>query len=172
MDRVVSEVRIVRTAFDCSLLWEMLDYIKNFIDKLHHPKEDLYLFARLSQRTHAVDQEMTELQESHAAGGEAMARLEHSLRKLGDGTPQAIEAFCVEFDRFSQEQWLHMHLEESVVFRAAEKYLLQTDWEEIAAAFSQNGDPHFGPVPDEAFQEKYSKIVDSLARGAYITSLT
>jgi hemerythrin-like domain-containing protein len=169
MERVVGEVRILRTAFDCGVLREMLDYVKNFVDKLHHPKEDLYLFARLSQRTRAVDQEISELQDSHAAGEARMTRLEHFLGKLRAGTPRAIAAFCAELDCFVHEQWLHMHLEESVVFRAAETYLLPADWAEIAAAFGENGDSRFGQGPDQAFQEKYSNIMASLWRGAYIT---
>ena len=54
MKRVASDARTTHTAFDCTSLKAMLEYIRNFPERLHHPKEDAYLFARLRDRKSVV----------------------------------------------------------------------------------------------------------------------
>lgn len=159
MRRVVSDARTTHSAFDCTPLKAMLGYIRNFPDKLHHPKEDAYLFARLSQRTHEADDTIAELKQHHVSGEAVMEKLEDSLRQFEAGVPQAFDAFCAEFDSYCEAQWQHMRLEENIMLPAAEKYLSQDDWAEIAEAFGKNGDPRFGPEPDKAFQNMYFRIM-------------
>lgn len=155
----IGKAQAKHAAFDCSNLKTMLGYIKNFPDKLHHPKEDAYLFARLSQRTGEADKTIAELKQYHASGDAVMARLEGCLAQFEAGMPQAFDAFCLEFSSFYDAQFRHIRLEESVVLPAAEKHLTPDDWTEIGQAFDKNGDPRFGPEPDKEFQNMYSRIM-------------
>jgi hemerythrin-like domain-containing protein len=49
---LLAEVHAQRMKVDFPLLWSMVYYIDAFPDRLHHPKEDEWLFRLLRQRTH------------------------------------------------------------------------------------------------------------------------
>jgi hemerythrin-like domain-containing protein len=159
MKKQIGTALASHAAFDCSNLKTMLGYIKNFPDKLHHPKEDAYLFARISQRSNEVDATIAELKRHHAGGDSVMARLETLLSQFESGFPPAFDAFCTEFNAFYEVQFQHIALEENVILPAAEKCLTSEDWAEIGQAFDKNGDPRFGPEPDKEFQNMYSRIM-------------
>ncbi|MCK7498179.1 MAG: hypothetical protein MZW92_51590 [Comamonadaceae bacterium] len=78
---------------DFKLLWAMIYYIDAFPEKLHHPKENAYLFRRLRMRTREADAVLDELEKQHTdgarnvrgAGGNAGA-----LRGGGSGWIRAV----------------------------------------------------------------------------------
>ena len=59
------EVQAGRMAMDFKLLWAMVYYIDAFPDRLHHPKEDDWLSARLAARTSLSDTLIAALQSHH-----------------------------------------------------------------------------------------------------------
>ena len=57
---LVREMREKGIEPDGKLLWAMLYYIDTFPQKLHHPKEEAYLFRRLKMRTREADKAILE----------------------------------------------------------------------------------------------------------------
>lgn len=55
----------------------MLYYIREYPERVHHPKEELYLFARLRARTREIDDVLDELNRQHAEGEVRVRSLEH-----------------------------------------------------------------------------------------------
>ena len=143
MQRTALDMLGKPVSHDCAMLRLMLQYIRQFPEYVHHSKEDLYLFAKLRQRTRELDAVMTELESQHAGGAEALDRLERALTRFERGFPPAFEEFRVALDAYCDQQCEHMQLEESVILPAAAEHLSWEDWEEIAAAFKSNGDPRF-----------------------------
>lgn len=125
---------------DRTLLGAMLFYIEQFPERLHHPKEEAHLFARLRLRTSVVDGLLDELQAQHAQGAHTFAALQRSLQT------GASADFAVQVQAFAQQQWQHMGHEEKVVLPAASQHLQPEDWEAIANAFESNEAPHLGTV--------------------------
>jgi hypothetical protein len=70
---------------DLRVFRAMLLYISEYPERLHHPKEDQYLFAPLRQRTHAHDATLAELESQHASGEALVRRLEHLLLRYEFG---------------------------------------------------------------------------------------
>lgn len=157
---LVHEMREKGTEPDGRLLWAMLYYIDTFPQKLHHPKEEAYLFRRLKMRTREADKAILELEEQHRAGVEHVKALEGSLGKYQAGAPGGREEFMAAAERFADEIAVHMALEENVLIPIAKRHLLPEDWAEIAAAFGENGDPRFGAEPDHEFRSLFSRIVN------------
>ncbi len=142
---------------DPKLLHAMLFYIEQFPERLHHPKEDAYLFRKLRERTHECDALMSELEQQHVAGAAGVADMRGALA-AGEA---AAFARCVH--RFAELQWRHMACEEKLVLPAASRHLRAEDWREIAQAFSANGDPRFDA--SESFDALSSRLLE-LAAGA------
>ncbi len=63
---LLQEVQAERMTMDFKLFWAMVYYIDAFPDRLHHPKEDDWLFARLSARTPLADSLIKTLQSGSA----------------------------------------------------------------------------------------------------------
>lgn len=157
---IVREMREKGSEPDGKLLWSMLYYIDTFPQKLHHPKEEAYLFRRLKMRTREADKAILQLEEQHRAGREHVKALEMALGRYQADAPGGREAFMAAAETFADELAVHMALEENVVLPLAKQHLLAEDWAEIAQAFGENGDPRFGAEPDHEFRSLFSRIVN------------
>lgn len=157
---ILREVREKGTPPDFKLIWAMIYYIDAFPERLHHPKENAYLFARLRQRTREADQVLDELERQHVEGGKNVRELEHALGYYEADKPNGFEVFAAAVEKFAEMTWEHMNLEEKVIIPLAKKHLTPEDWVEIAQAFGENGDPRFGTEPDHEFRNLFSRIVN------------
>lgn len=157
---IIREVREKGSTPDFRLIWAMIYYIDAFPEKLHHPKENVYLFAKLRQRTHEADAVLDDLERQHAEGSRHVRELEHALGYYEADKPDGFEVFAAAVEKFAELTWEHMNLEEKMIIPLAKKYLTPEDWVEIAEAFGENGDPRFGAEPDHEFRNLFSRIVN------------
>lgn len=146
-----------------SLLRAMVYYIDHFPEKLHHPKEDEFLFKCIELRTHTIDTEISKLRSQHKESAIALQRLRRAIDSLEEGADDAKAVFCSFAEQFVASQWDHMQAEESMVLPKAAEVLLEQDWQEIATAFSSNGDPLFSSSQTESFEELFQQIVNTQA---------
>lgn len=157
---IIREVREKGVAPDFKLIWAMIYYIDAFPEKLHHPKENIYLFAKLRQRTREADAVLDELERQHTEGSRHVRELEHALGYYEADKPDGFDVFAAAVEKFAELTWEHMNLEEKTIIPLAKKYLTPEDWIEIAEAFGENGDPRFGAEPDHEFRNLFSRIVN------------
>lgn len=159
---LVTEIGAKRINPDFKLLCSMLYYIEAFPERLHHPKEDEYLFAKLRERTHEGDAMLDELERQHRLGDERVRDLQVALGHFVAGEPDAFASFAASVERFAEMSWKHMSQEEREVFPLAEKYLTPDDWTTISRAFRQNCDPLTSVAvdPDEEFARLFTQIVN------------
>jgi len=156
LKRHVAEVLDTGGTPDFGLLQSGLHYIGEFPEKLHHPKEEDYLFSRLRQRTNGLDNVFAELHAEHVAGPQLLARLNDALLRFMEDR-DAI-GFLAEIERYAEFQFGHFRTEERVVIPAARIYLTKEDWHHIAMAFSENEDPRFAYENSQPFQQAFSTI--------------
>lgn len=157
---LLAEIRAGRLEPDFRLFWAMVYYIETFPEKLHHPKEDGVLFARLRQRTHAADALLNELERQHRGGGARVQALQLALGRYEADADGGLEQFAQAVDAFARFNWKHMSSEENDLMPLAEAHLTDADWQEIAAAFRDNRDPMFGAQTGSHFRELFRKIVN------------
>ena len=160
LEFIVRDARATGRPPSFPLLRAMVYYIRNFPEKLHHPKEDTYLFRLLRERTSEVDDTLDELQRQHAQGEALVDALEQSVDRYEAGEAGSFEAFAAAAARFADEQMRHMRLELKVVLPAARRHLTPEDWTEIGRAFADNGDPRFSVDNDEEFRQLFARILN------------
>jgi len=152
------------TAIDPALMPAIVRYLRQFPDKMHHPKENEHLFRRLRERTTSVNEELEELERQHAVDHQVVARLERQVELLptvrAEGRQRALRELEDEVARYAAFLWRHLELEESVILPAAERYLLPEDWQAIDAAFVENRDPMFRGDSDKTYRKLFSRIVN------------
>jgi hemerythrin-like domain-containing protein len=136
----------------------MLYYIDQFPERLHHPKEDQYLFALLAARAPQTRGLVEELRAEHVMGAKLIRDLEQTVVGLEVGWADGAHAFRAAVDAYATFHWNHMRKEEQELLPLAERFLTAEDWREIDAAFAGNNDP-IADLREEDFARLFSRIV-------------
>jgi hemerythrin-like domain-containing protein len=126
---------------DAAVFRAMLHYLDLFAERMHHPKEDAYLFARLRRRTLLAHDVLDRLQEDHFYGAAALRAVEHAFLRYEEGGAPFFADFAREVRRYVAFHREHMRVEETFIFPLAELELTEDDWRAIETAFSANQDP-------------------------------
>jgi hemerythrin-like domain-containing protein len=155
---VVDEIAAGRMAADHALLAALFHYIEQFPERLHHPKEDDFLFARLRARRPEAAPLLDGLHREHEVGRERFAELKAMWDRYR-ADPAALAPFAEGVERYSRFHWLHMRREEEHVLPLAAEALTGEDWDAIDAAFASNNDPVVGLPARKAFRELFRHLV-------------
>jgi hemerythrin-like domain-containing protein len=143
---------------DYELMCEMLEYMENYADQVHHPSEDL-IFERL--RTHAGQHHpvLEVLMRQH----EVLSELTRYFRQSLEGIvhEEVLRRDEVEAQGRELVETLrnHLDLEESEAFPLAREVLTEEDWQAIEAAASEVTDPVFGDRDPARFRTLYQHLM-------------
>ena len=137
----------------------MIYYIDQFPERMHHPKEDQYLFARLEKRAPQAAALIQELRAEHVAGARLIRDLEQALIGFEVGWQGGAAAFRSAVDAYAEFHWKHMRKEEDQLLPLAERCLTPDDWREIDAAFAGNSDP-IADLREQDFDKLFTRIVN------------
>lgn len=137
----------------------MIHYIDEFPERLHHPKEDKYLFARLAERAPETRPLVEELGQEHLRGAQLVRDLESALLAYEVEGARGMPAFDAAVNAYAQFHWDHMRKEEERVLPLAEKHLTEADWRWIEEAFAGNRDP-IADLRERDFEQLYQRIVN------------
>jgi hemerythrin-like domain-containing protein len=143
---------------DHTVLAALFHYIERFPERLHHPKEDEYLFARLRLRRPDAAPLLDGLHREHEIGRERFAELKAKWERFR-ADPAALTPFAEGVERYAHFHWQHMRREEDEVLPLAAAALAPEDWEAIDAAFASNNDPIVGIPASRAFRELFRHLV-------------
>ncbi len=144
---------------DFAALGAMVYYIDTFPERLHHPKEDEHLFARVLQRAPEAAPLVRRLQAEHLEGMQRVRDLERTLLALEQTWPQGAAAFAVTVDDYAEFHLRHMRCEEQELLPLAERTLAAEDWAAIEAAFAANDDPLAG-VGEREYRRLFQRIAE------------
>ena len=131
---------------DFGLFRKMIEYIDKVPEKVHHPKEDQYLFARLRLRCPEAVPVIERLEAEHRIGDARIRALEAALEAYEQRGPAGFAGFQAAVVEYIDAEWRHMNAEEHEIFPLAERDLQADDWAAIDAAFLANDNPWQGPA--------------------------
>ena len=155
----VARVHSGRSPPDFAELRAMLYYLDVFTARLHHPKEDEFLFQPLRARSSDAAAIIDDLEREHACGAAAMRSLEQALLRYEAGGEREFADFATVVEGFCDFYTRHMHTEESLALPLAENILSDEDWERIDAACAAASEPQAGMDEDEALRQLFRRIV-------------
>lgn len=143
---------------DFQVFRAMLRYVDEYPERLHHPKEDKYLFARLLARAPQTLPLIRRLTAEHEEGARLIRELERSLMFFEEGWPAGAREFQSAVEGYARFHWDHMRVEEKELLPLAEQHLTAEDWEWVDDAFAGNQDPIAG-LREQDFERLFSRIV-------------
>jgi branched-chain amino acid transport system ATP-binding protein len=147
------------TRASAATIAELLDYIDAYVDKIHHPKEDEYLFRMLRQRDAGAASDIERLEREHRDGPRYRDELRRMARDVAQDNGADTRALVSALASFTEHMRAHIRLEETTVMPAARKALSEEDWKAIDAAFLDNDDPLFGVRTRNEFEALKARIV-------------
>jgi hemerythrin-like domain-containing protein len=155
---IAREVRERQLEPDFNLLRAMVHYIDAFPERLHHPKEDGFLFPGIRARSHEADAALDKLEEQHAHGAQLTARLRAAIEEYATVGKSGFEPFAGLVEQYTRFYWQHMRDEEELVLPVAERVLTDGDWKAIDAAFAANPDPIGGGEGKDDLRALFHRI--------------
>jgi hemerythrin-like domain-containing protein len=159
MEFLVNEIKTRKAKIDARVFRAMLYYLDTFAERLHHPKEDQYLFAPMRRRGTEGSALIEELEREHANGERSLQRLEQHLVRYEEGGESEFPDFYAAVEKFVAGYREHMRKEEEQVFPLAEKLLTESDWEAASHPFEQNRDPLLAERTAKDFDRLFERIV-------------
>ncbi len=141
-----------------SVFRAMIRYIDEFPERLHHPKEDAFLFARLAARAPECVPLLETLRAEHVEGQKRIRDLERALDQFEESWPHWSGPFIVAVDDYAEFHRRHMLREEREVIPAARRALTAEDWRAIGDAFAGNADP-IADLREADLAQLYTRIV-------------
>jgi len=141
------------------VLRSMLRYMDEYPERLHHPKEDEHLFARVAARAPEARLLVEELQAEHQEGARLIRELERALLFFEEGWPAGAREFAHAVDTYAEFHWKHMRKEEQQLLPLAQRCLTAEDWKAIDAAFAANLDPVAG-MQERDYEKLFSRIAN------------
>ena len=137
----------------------LLDYVDRYVDTVHHPKEDAFLFKVLRQRDATAAADLDRLEREHRDGPRYRDELRTMASDIAAGRNADAASLAGSLASFTEHFRTHIRLEETTVLPAARKVLTPQDWLAIDAAFLDNDDPLFGTRVRAEFEALKAQIV-------------
>jgi hemerythrin-like domain-containing protein len=156
----VGEIATMRSVANFELLGAMIYYIDAFPERLHHPKEDAFLFRHLEARYPPARALLDRLRHEHQVGATMVRELEQALLRYQNGGEAEFQVFATAVEAFIAFERNHMRSEELEVFALAQMHLDASDWKAIDTAFAANADPLVGVEVSEQMRELFQRIVN------------
>lgn len=160
IEYLVDKVRARKAKINPRVFSAMIYYLDTFSERMHHPKEDSYLFSAMRSRGGEAAAIVADLEREHAAGGDTLRRLEQSLLRYEEGGEKEFPAFAEAVAKFVRDYRDHMRKEEDIAFPLAERLLSASDWQAIDRAFDENRDPLAGERDTRDFEKLFDRIVN------------
>ena len=159
MEYLVRETRAGRK-IDPRVLHAMLYYLDTFAERMHHPREDRYLFGIIRQRSAEAHALIAILEEEHAAGATSIRRLTQAMIRFEEGGDKEFAAFEREVHNYAAAYRNHMRREEEQLFPLARELLTPFDWVMVDAAFKEHLDPLASAREMKDFETLFNRIVN------------
>ncbi len=144
---------------DVSLLKDIVEYIEEFPDTIHHPKEERYIFRAMRARSPQAGDLLDRLYREHLEENALIAEFGKNLNAYENDREAGREDLAKIARIYSEFLEGHMKLENEEAFPLAEKVLTEEDWADIDAAFAENRDPFATGEQLDRFANLHRRIV-------------
>jgi branched-chain amino acid transport system ATP-binding protein len=145
---------------DAELFELILDYIEQYVERVHEPKEETYLYRAVLERSSEGNDMIAQFKREHAGTPDAVARLRAQMKAVVRDYPAGAAEFRQALEDYISMMRRHIMKEESDLFPLARRTLTDVDWDEINSAFADSADPSFGEQALVEFRARMSRIVN------------
>jgi len=148
---------------DYFLIQDVVRYMHEYSDKVHHPTEDL-MFDKLVKRKPNRKKDVARLRRDHRFLEKNTSDLMKLLGAAAESqAPEDIAAVRDAACKYTQRLRQHMQFEEEELFPSATRCLASKDWRDIEAHLDAADDPLFGKTVQRDYRVLYEYFSDRSA---------
>lgn len=126
---------------DLELLEEIMIYVTQYPDRIHHPTEDI-VFTRLLEKAPELEKDLTGIMKEHDDLVRAGRKFLFLLRAAEEDAPVPRPQIVADGERYVELLVDHMNLEETELFPAAARTLERDDWDWVESQALALEDSH------------------------------
>lgn len=143
------------------LLSELVEYIGNYADQFHHPRED-QMYHFFENRDQNLDKNLAACEAQHAD----LKVLSHDVLETVDAVMHdaviPMSEFIGRLENFVQRERAHINFEEQSIFPAIELLANSADWQALEHELPTPEDPLFGVKQGESYRILYKEILQEV----------
>lgn len=146
---------------DIEKVAKIIDFLRTFVDKCHHSKEEKRLFPKLQERGMPGEGgPIAVMLHEHTLGRNEVAAIADALDKFKGGDSGAAAALASHLLAYANLLQSHIDKENNVLFAMADRILTTADQEELCAAFEAIEADEIG----EGVHEQYHQFAHELMK--------
>ncbi|MGR5067856.1 hemerythrin domain-containing protein [Vibrio alfacsensis] len=138
-----------------SLVSEIVDYLSNHSEKIHHPKEDILYHYFLEHYGQQKNIENLELEHQELAEKTKQFALVVDMILQDAVVPQ--EMFARQLEDFITSQKRHLDMEERKILPLIEALFTTEDWQYVESQWQENEDD---PVFGDTIADRYKQLAE------------
>jgi len=142
---------------DLGLMLDIMRYISEYADNVHHPKEDK-LYAELRAVRPDLSGGMGRVGDEHRALAEQSLTLLERLEAAVDGDIESRKLVVADALRYADFLRKHMRWEETDLFRRLDRLVADGHETTSVAVIVDRRDPLFGSEVEQRFAELYRRV--------------
>ena len=161
----LAELESEQQGVNFKLMDDIVHYLRNYIDRYHHPKEDLIYSYYLEH--YVEDAEMpNRLASEHQSLNFLSRELSHSLNMIQLDSVMPFDALAVQLRGFVDKQRAHIQYETNVVMPLMVEKFTPDDWCHIEHLW-KNGDLQ-DIQPIVVFNDAYEQLIQRIVTAGFI----
>ncbi len=139
---------------DYDFMQDIMVYMTEYPDIVHHPKEDL-IYRHLRSLHPDIDDDLKRVETDHRHIEESGLRLKNDIKAISAGAILNRDEIVANLRQYIEQLREHMCWEEKDLFTLADELQSSGDWSAIVFKNDEIGDPLFG----SQVERKYRKLL-------------
>lgn len=142
---------------DYSLVRDIMLYVTEYPDVVHHPKED-FVYRHLATLRPDIQANLERVEKDHQYIEEWGLKLKYDIEALSSGTTPGRDELVAELHEYMEQLREHMYWEETELFSLADELQHYGDWSDVILANNEISDPLFGSPAERKYRSLLASI--------------
>ncbi len=142
---------------DYDLVRDIMLYVTEYPDVVHHPKEDI-VYRHLKSLRPEIRTELERVETDHQYIKEFGLKLRNSVEAISIGANLDRDELIEKFHHYVEQLREHMYWEETELFTLVDELRHFDDWSEVVLKNNEISDPLFGSRVERKYGSLLSRI--------------
>lgn len=142
---------------DYDLMRDIMLYMTEYPDVVHHPKEDL-IYQRLRSLHPEIDDDLKRVETDHQNIEKSGLTLKNDIEAMSVGADLNRDEIIDNLRQYIEQLREHMYWEEKELFTLADELQSDGDWSAVVLKNDEIGDPLFGPWVERKYRRLLARI--------------
>ena len=142
---------------DYDLVRDIMLYVTEYPDVVHHPKEDI-VYRHLKSLRPEILTDLERVEKDHQYLEKSGLKLKNDMEAISNGEKLDRDELIERFHHYMEQLREHMYWEETELFSLADELQVYGDWSEVVLKNNEISDPLFGSRVERKYRRLLAKI--------------